>query len=250
MKKSIPPEALLFDYGDTLMRIVSRSRKKGIEAVLEYASQDTIPAGDRSALVDSLAEFGRRLDFRFEALCVRNNLEYRQLDFHRLLYGKFGISFTIGEDELEWTYWSASLNLEPEPGLESFLSLCRDRGVRMAVISNTSFRGVMLDRELRQQGLDHFFEFVMASADYGIRKPDPLLYEVALKRMGLDPERAAYAGNLTTVDCAGASAAAMTPLWYAAPDLRDGRFEVEAKKAPPETFTCRSWDDCGALLFS
>ncbi len=250
MTRTTHPEALLFDYGDTLMRILGRGRTQGIEAVLNHAEKDTLPDENFSSLVESLAEFGRGLDFRFETLCARNKLEYRQVDFHRLLYGKFGITFSIDDDELEWTYWSNALSMEPESGLESFLALCRDRGVRMAVISNTSFRGMILERELRLQGLDHFFEFVMASADYGIRKPDPLLYEVALKRMGVFPDHAAYAGNLTTVDCAGAYAAGMIPLWYAAPDIREGRFETESSRIPKGTLICRSWTEGGSLLFS
>jgi len=249
MRKPVLPEALLFDYGDTLMRILWRGRKHGIEAVLEHAVEASMPKVDRSSLVETLVEIGRGLDFRFEALCARNNLEYRQLDFHRLLYGKYGITFTIDEEELEWIYWSAALEMEPEPGLESFLTLCRERGVRMAVISNTSFRGMILERELRLRKLDHYFELVMASADFGIRKPDPLLYEIALKRMNVTPDRTAYVGNLTTVDCAGAAAAGMIPIWYAASDIREGRFEREVAKIPEGSLTCRSWAECGPVLF-
>jgi FMN phosphatase YigB (HAD superfamily) len=88
------PEALLFDFGDTLMEIDGPHRRRGIEALLSYAV-NLGPA--REALIEQLAQFGRGLDKRFETLCACHNLEYRQTDFHRLLYGKFGIDFSIDQ---------------------------------------------------------------------------------------------------------------------------------------------------------
>lgn len=253
------PTALLFDFGDTIMEIYDRSRRRGIEALLPFATNlDGRDAGksreqrehleQREQLIEQLAEFGRSLDYRFETLSARHNLEYRQLDFHRLLYGKFGIEFTIGEDELEWRYWAASLGMRPEEGLTEVLEALHRRGVRMAVISNTSFRGFVLQRELERQNLLQYFEFVMASADYGIRKPDPLLYEVALQRMDLPADQTWYAGNMTTVDCAGARAAGMQPVWYAAPDLKSGGYEQALADLPAESIIIRHWTDLEHML--
>jgi putative hydrolase of the HAD superfamily len=231
------PTALLFDFGDTIMEISARSRRRGIEALLPYA----VNLDGRDELIDELAEFGRGLDYRFETLSARHNIEYRQLDFHRLLYGKFGIEFSIDEDELEWRYWDASLQLQPEEGLPAVLETLRRRGVRMAVISNTSFRGFILQRELERQNLLQYFEFVMASADYGIRKPDPLLYQVALQRMSLPAAQTWYAGNMPSVDCVGARAAGMRPLWYAAPDIKSGAYERARADLPAESLVFPDW---------
>ena len=244
------PTAVLFDFGDTLMEIYDRSRRRGIEALLPYAvnlnGRASGPA--REQLIDELAEFGRGLDYRFEALSARHNIEYRQLDFHRLLYGKFGIEFSIDEDELEWRYWDASLGMRPEQGLADLLDALRRRGVRMAVISNTSFRGFVLQRELQRQNLLQFFEFVMASADYGIRKPDPLLYQVALQRMDLPAAQTWYAGNMPSVDCAGARAAGMQPVWYAAPDIKSGAYERARADLPAESLVIPDWTALEQML--
>ncbi|MFW5711232.1 MAG: HAD family hydrolase [Spirochaetota bacterium] len=244
------PTAVLFDFGDTLMEIYDRSRRRGIEALLPYAANLNGRASGpaREQLIDELAEFGRGLDYRFETLSARHNIEYRQLDFHRLLYGKFGIEFSIDEDELEWRYWDASLGMRPEEGLAELLEALRRRSVRMAVISNTSFRDFVLRRELQRQGLLQYFEFVMASADYGIRKPDPLLYQVALQRMGLPADQTWYAGNMTTVDCAGAQAAGMRPLWYAAPDIKSGGYAQALADLPAASIVIRHWTDLEQLL--
>lgn len=246
-KKSLP-RAVLIDLGDTIVDILSRDRKRGLSAVLEFAGNIPAAGPGRDELIDRLAEYGEGLDDRFEALCVRHNLEYRQLDFHRLLYGRFGIDFSIDEDRLEREYWKASLELAPAPGLGAGLAACAARGIRVAVISNTTYRGFVLRKELEQMGVMSYFDFVMASADYGIRKPDPLLFEIALRRMEVRPEEAWYIGNAVPIDCAGAAAAGMVPVWYAADDIRRGRYESEAAGLPAGALTIREWGDLEGIL--
>jgi len=249
-KASAPqmPAAVLFDLGDTIVNIVSQDRKRGLAAVLKHGKDLPANRSGLNELIDRLAEYGRDLDGRFEYLCVKHNLEYRQLDFHRLLYGRFGIEFDTDEDHIEWEYWNASLELVLASGLQSALQACRDRGIRMAVISNTTFRGWILQRELERLGIMEYFEFVMASADFGIRKPDPLLYEIALKRLDLQPTEAWYIGNFVDVDCAGAASAGMVPVWYAAVDMNAGRFDAESEKLPQGSLVLSAWSDLPGLL--
>jgi len=247
------PKAIFFDYGDTLINIVSQDRKQGLTGVLRFAvdgigAEKGSTERENTVLIDELAEFGRGLDFRFETLCARNNLEYRQIDFHRLLYGHFGISFSIGEDQLEWEYWKASMELELAPGVEAALKAVADRRIPMGIISNTSYREGILRRELDRRGIMHHFDFLIASADYGIRKPDPLLFEIALRRMGLKPEETWYIGNSSTVDCAGAAAAGMVPVWYAAGDVENGRYRTESEKIPEGTIILKDWRQLPELL--
>ena len=252
-KPAQAPRAIFFDLGDTLLDIVSHDRERGLTGVLKFASPGALAgplqngSGAEQRLIADLAEYGRGLDERFEPLCVRHMLEYRQIDFHRLLYGRFGIEFSIDEDRLEWEYWDASLELRLAPGLEAALEACAARGIMMAVISNTTYRGWILEKELERLGVRGYFDFVMASAEFGIRKPDPLLFEIALRRMNVLPGDAWYIGNSTMVDCAGAAAAGMIPAWYAADDLKRGRFEAESKKVPPGTILLREWSQLSSL---
>jgi putative hydrolase of the HAD superfamily len=242
------PRAVLIDLGDTIVDILSRDRKRGLSAVLEFAVDIPAAGPRRDELISRLAEYGEELDDRFEALCSRHNLEYRQLDFHRLLYGRFGVEFTIDEDRLEWEYWKASLELAPAPGLEAAIAVCAARGIRMAVISNTTYRGFVLRKEFERLGVMRYFDFVMASADYGIRKPDPLLFDIALRRMGVKPEEAWHIGNAVPIDCAGAAAAGMVPVWYAADDICRGRYEAESAGLPAGALTIREWAELEGIL--
>lgn len=236
------PAAILFDMGDTLIRAVSYDREGGIRALLSRARNSG------SADAAELAAFGRRLDERFETICARENLEYRQSDFMRLLYGRKGIEFDLPDAELERLYWDRSLSFETEPGVREALEAARAAGIRTAVISNTIYTASVLEHEMHKQDLSSSFEFILSSADYGVRKPDPLLFEVALAKLGLPAGRCWYIGNLTDVDAAGAAAAGMVPVWYSAKDERDGTAENAAAALPPGALRISHWEEMTRLL--
>jgi FMN phosphatase YigB (HAD superfamily) len=56
-------------------------------------------------------------------------------------------------------------------GVRELLPCLQAEGIRMGVVSNSSFPGIVLERELSRQALRDPFEFVISSADYGVRMP-------------------------------------------------------------------------------
>ena len=58
-------------------------------------------------------------------------------------------------------------------------------------------------------GLTAHVDFVLDSAEVGVEKPDPRIFELALAQARLDPSGAAYLGDLYSVDVRGARAAGM-----------------------------------------
>ena len=58
-------------------------------------------------------------------------------------------------------------------------------------------------------GVREGLEFVIDSQDVGIEKPDPRIFDLALGRLGVDPERALYVGDIRSVDEVGSHAAGM-----------------------------------------
>ena len=54
-------------------------------------------------------------------------------------------------------------------------------------------------------GLERFFDAVVTSQDLGFSKPDPAIFEEALRRIGVPPEQAVMVGNDLDRDVGGAS---------------------------------------------
>jgi len=93
-----------------------------------------------------------------------------------------------------------------DPGTPAALERLRAAGFRLAVISNSDGRA---SEGLAAAGLLDFFELVVDSALVGLEKPDPGIFTLTLKQMGLDPSETLYVGDLYEVDVAGARAAGL-----------------------------------------
>ena len=228
------PQAVLFDLGDTLIVARTYRVEAGVEAMLDAA------AHRNGATVDEAVALARELNIEFGRRANDSSLEYSQRVFHRMLYDSLGVRFELSEAELERRYWDAAFEFVPEPGVEDALAAVRETGVRMGVVSNASFSGEVLRHELEKHGLFQYFEFLISTADYGLRKPHPQIFRVGLQRAGVAPERTWYVGNSLQFDVAGAVSAGITPVWY-------NRVGVEGA-APEAVGTITHWSEFSPLL--
>ncbi|TET27914.1 MAG: HAD family hydrolase [Candidatus Heimdallarchaeota archaeon] len=62
-------------------------------------------------------------------------------------------------------------------------------------------------------GLDEMFQFTVFSQDYGIEKPDPLIFEVALKEANCTTQQIIHIGDSLESDIAGANIAGIKCVW-------------------------------------
>lgn len=88
------------------------------------------------------------------------------------------------------------------PGTADLLEKLSAR-YRVGVIANQSLGTA--DR-LRERGLLHYFQFVIGSAEAGVQKPDPKIFELALEQAGCAPGEAVMVGDRIDNDIAPANA--------------------------------------------
>lgn len=89
------------------------------------------------------------------------------------------------------------------------LDALKERGVRMAVISNWD---VSLHRVIEMHGLSDYFELVIASLEEGIEKPEPEIFHIALRKLGETPEVSLHVGDQPVDDLQGARQVGMRGL--------------------------------------
>jgi len=63
--------------------------------------------------------------------------------------------------------------------------------------------------ELRTLRIEDFFDAIVISSDYGFRKPDPRLFQIALAVLNARSDETAYIGNRFETDLVGAKAAGL-----------------------------------------
>jgi putative hydrolase of the HAD superfamily len=203
------PRGLLFDYGGTLVEEVAFDVRAGVDVLLAHAI-DRPPNVSLDAILARVERIGREVSARRD----ETQVETPWPAITRLIYDYFGICFTHPLLELELAFWDASVTTRPMPGVYETLVAIRDGGLPMAVVSNSSFRGEVIRYELAKHGLAEFFTNIISSADYAVRKPNPLLLEVAAALIDVRSSDVWFVGDRLDTDVAGARAAGMQPVWF------------------------------------
>ena len=123
-----------------------------------------------------------------------------------------GLKTSLSPLEIEIAFHRQNAFHKPMPFVSEMLSLLREKNVRTAVISNITLSGDALRLAISDCIPNHSFEFVITSADYVFCKPSPLLFDAALKKAGVAPERCWYCGNDFSADVVGAVSSGMFPV--------------------------------------
>src|ERR1044071_8786270 len=111
---------------------------------------------------------------------------------------------------------------EVYPDVRDTLTTLRAQGLKLGVVSNWDHR---LPDLLKGLGLARLFDALVYSSDVGVEKPDPRIFESALRRLDLPAGAALHVGDGRLEDVEGAQAVGMRALHLTrgrgAGDLRD-----------------------------
>ncbi|MBU4301657.1 MAG: HAD-IA family hydrolase, partial [Actinobacteria bacterium] len=108
-----------------------------------------------------------------------------------------------------YDYFGHGDRWRPFPDVEPVFERLKEKGYRLALISNWDSRLAKLCFDM---GLDRYLDSVVSSATIGLIKPDPHIFDVALRRMGVDPRRAIHVGDHYYADILGARSAGISPV--------------------------------------
>jgi HAD superfamily hydrolase (TIGR01549 family) len=85
------------------------------------------------------------------------------------------------------------------------------RSKTLAIITNYD-HSPYIKTVLCKLDLEKYFKAVIVSEEAGIKKPDPGIFRLALKKTGLEPEEVIYVGDSVADDVVGAISAGITPV--------------------------------------
>ena len=104
----------------------------------------------------------------------------------------------------------------PTPHVVEALDALRRRGVRIGIICDVGLApSTTLRRYLRAHDMLDFFDHVSFSDEVGTYKPDPLIFQHALRGLGgVAPGDAAHVGDLRRTDIGGAQGVGMFAVRY------------------------------------
>lgn len=85
----------------------------------------------------------------------------------------------------------------------------KEKGFKLAIVSNTVWPGCLHEYDLRRFGILEFFDELVFSSEVEFRKPHPKIFRIALESLTLRPEEALFVGDRITEDVMGAQQVGM-----------------------------------------
>jgi putative hydrolase of the HAD superfamily len=202
------PKMLLFDYGSTLLCEPDTDFVRGERALFPYITKNRY-----HLTPEQLHGFADAL-FAQAAKCRDLGMELHERQFQRMVYEYSGIEFSIGYEQAELILWDAASPGALMPDADKIIDCVNRNGIRSGVISNIGWSENALQNRLDRLLPRNRFEFVIASSEYGFRKPSPYLFELALRKVGLPPDAVWFCGDNPRADVEGAAQVGIFPLWY------------------------------------
>ena len=204
---SAPLEAVLFDYGHTLIYFDDRPHSALVDAyekvnrLLAATVESEVPAAQ--VLIEKVS---RAVDDEIQRDYAAGRPEEVEI---AAIYDAAlrGVGLKLEPDliervmELEQEGWLNSVHVGPD--VMATLDALRGRGLRLGLVSNAAYLPRLMKRQLAALGLASYFDAVTFSSEVGVRKPHPAIYADALSKLGAEPSRTLFVGDRVREDVQG-----------------------------------------------
>ena len=209
MQKHSTPRAVLLDAAGTLIDVAGPLGDTYSGLAREFGGDldpETLTTGFRSAFADTppMAFPGRT-----GADLDRAERDWWRAVVDRVTRAAGGVpAFDAYFDRL-YAHYASAPAWRVYPEVPEVLQALRERGLRLAVVSNFDTR---LPPLLDALGLAAFFDAVVCSGEAGAAKPDGAIFAHALETLGVEASEALHVGDTREADYDGARAAGIEAL--------------------------------------
>ena len=196
------PEAVCFDLDNTLYEYAP-CNAAGMQAVFaKLSTQLSIPQQDMRNYFDNARQQ------------IKQQLGTTAASHSRLLYFQrmlelMGLQAQISLVlELEQTFWRTYLqNAKLYDGVIDFFYMLRKRNIPIALITDLTSQIQM--RKLMYFDLDGLIDHLVTSEEAGADKPSPKIFELAISKLRISPNKILMLGDDLEKDVKGAEACGM-----------------------------------------
>lgn len=189
---------VIFDIDNTLTDFM-KMKRTAVDAAVEGMMDAGLP-GKKQALVDEFFEH-----------YWKEGIEDQKI-FDKILKAKLGaIDYKILASGILAYRRSKNGTMTLYPRVNQTLMELKTMGIRLTVLSDAPKMEVWL--RIVSLGLHHYFDEIITSEDFGVKKPDPKPFRKALEVLGTRPEETIMVGDWPDRDVKGAKAAGIRAVW-------------------------------------
>lgn len=163
--------------------------RKGIEAYFPY-----IISNPHNYSIEEIEKQDDEIFGIFDP-CRENRFEIPMENKLRLLFDLLELQFSISLNEVAKIEWEEDPVIETVNHAADLLHWLNGAKIRTAVISNCDYSGNLLQEKLNKIFPENQFEFVIASSDYGVMKPNRYIFQAGIVKSGLEAKDIWYVGD-------------------------------------------------------
>lgn len=199
-------KAVFFDLDDTLYTSFQAGDRYGYECMEKWAQEN-------------FGEAGRGFDAAF--LTARKQLAAEQPDMppihDRVLFAQralenMGLNAIPHARKAAAIYWDAVFaKMTVRPGAPEFMDELHAHGIKVAVVTNM-LADIQMEKLVRL-GLSERIDYLVTSEEAGIDKPHRTIFDLAMRKCGVQPDEALMVGDNFTHDVCGAHEADISGIW-------------------------------------
>lgn len=205
------PKVVIMDLGGTIINNKEIDFLKGLSYIYDTYCKHDIPK--ETLLKDA--------NLIWELAYQKRDHDNFELNFHNYLnYIKETIGFkeNYDYDILENEFIEHAVKDEIIDGVVELLSYFQANKIDVYILSNSCFTSQNLNHELKMLNLDKYFKRIFSSAEYLMRKPSPLFFNVAIKYIkriykDLANDDIWYIGNEYKYDIEGSNYYNVKSIW-------------------------------------
>jgi len=119
-------------------------------------------------------------------------------------------SMEIADPNLHRRLMELFLTLDPFPEIQTMLNQLKERGTKLAILSNGT--PAMLNAAVENAKLENYFDAVISVEEAGVFKPHPKVYQLAVARLGVRANEISFQ-SANAWDAYAASAFGMRVVW-------------------------------------
>ncbi|MAT42637.1 MAG: hypothetical protein CL609_09870 [Anaerolineaceae bacterium] len=214
-------DVILFDLGDTLIYFDGKWEKMLIQSNLALF-HSLIEQGIQVEKIAFLTAFSKQMQWYYKQREI-TYIEYTSIEMLKITLEKLGvgkISDSTIETALVEMYRVSQNHWFLEKDAYEILTWLTSQGYRLGLITNASDT-IDVNTLLSKYQLNQYFEKIIISAAYGLRKPHPAIFNEAIQYFEYPQESYLMVGDKLANDVLGAQNAGIHSAWI----KRRGRTE-------------------------
>lgn len=169
----MPLKAVIFGFGGVLVRTQSQERRR------EWEQRLGLEPGRAEYIV-----FGGESGWAIQLGQLTDQAHWQAL----------GVRFGLADEDMAQLREDFFARDVLDTELLGYVDRLRAAGYHLGILSNAS--DIARDMFARVYGVADHFDSITISAEEGVMKPDPRIFQIALKRAGVEPHEAVFVDDV------------------------------------------------------